>query len=180
MDLYQATLRLLLVFPLVIILIFFGLRYFLKRFAPTFGIGRRVQVLERSALNSRTFIYVVKAGDDYLLVGTTANTVVLLKDLGPHWGENCYGDNEKGETHSGGEYPPFASLLQRLQGKTPGGPKFSGGELWLKIMSIIRKKTNKMEDEKEEFDNLPRNYKLRKVKEEEMTQKSELTRQDSE
>ena len=167
MELYQAALRLLLVFPLVIILTYFGLRFFLRRFAPAFGIGRRVQVLERSALNSRTFLYVVKVGDDYLLLGTTATTVVLLKDLGPHWGEDCYGDSENREMHPGGEYPSFASLLQRLRGKKAEGWKISGGECWLKLLSFAGKKTKKMENDKEEFDNLTRNYKLRKVKEEE-------------
>ncbi len=167
MELYQAALRLLLVFPLVIILTYFGLRFFLKRFAPAFGMGRRVQVLERSALNSRTFIYVVKAGDDYLLVGTTANSVVLLKDLGPHWGEDYYGESENRESNPGDSYPSFASLLERVAGKKPGDWKSAGEERWLKLMSIMGKKTKKKENDKEEFDNLTRNYKLRKVKEEE-------------
>ncbi len=181
MEVYQAALRLLLVFPLVIILTYFGLRYFLGRFAPAFGMGRRVQVLERSALNNRTFLYVVKVGDDYLLVGATVNSVVLLKDLGPHWGEDCYSDNQNPEPHPQGGYPSFASLMQRLQEKKLGAWKFFGSERWLKNKSIIRKKTNKMENEKEEFDILTRNYKLRKVKEEDTTkQESELRSQDSE
>ena len=180
MDLYHAALRLLLVFPLVIILTYFGLRFFLGRFAPAFGLGRRVQVLERSALNSRTFLYVVKVGDDYLLVGTTASTVVLLKDLGPNWGEDYCGDIENRDVQPGAANPSFASLLNRLGGKESGVWKFSGHERWLKMLSIGRKKRNNLENEKEEFDNLTRNFKLRKVKEENVTQDSESRREDLE
>ncbi|MEW5919734.1 MAG: flagellar biosynthetic protein FliO [Bacillota bacterium] len=166
MELYQAYLRLLLVFPLVIILAYFGLRFFLGRFAPAFGMGRRVQVLERTALNSRTFLYVVKVGDDYLLVGLTANNVVLLKDLGPGWGQDFYG--ELGNTPLREEKPvSFAAILQCLRGgDKAGGWQKPGGESWRNLLSVTAKNTKIMAGEREDFANLSRNYKLRKVKEE--------------
>ena len=117
MELYQAYLKVLLVFPLILILAYCGLRFFLGRFAPALGMGRRLQVLERTALNSRTFLFVVKAGEEYLLIGTSANTVVLLKDLGRDW-EKDYG-GEKGETLWPEQKRPlsFAPILQRLRSK---------------------------------------------------------------
>lgn len=167
MEPYQALLRLLLVFPLVIILTYFALRFFLKRFAPALGMGRRVQVLERVALNSRTFLYVVKVENEYLLIGTSANNVVVLKDLGTDWGENIYGDNELMAGFTSGEPVSFDALLQRLKEKIPGDWKTGKWKQRLKILSTYGKKTKKVEREKEEFVNLRRNYKLRKVKEEE-------------
>ncbi len=135
MELYQAVLRLLIVFPLVIILTYFGLRFFLRRFAPAFGMGRQVRVLERSALNSRTFLYVVKVGDDYLLVSTTANTVVLLKDLGPNWGEKFYGENESLEGYPERENLSFAAMLQEMR-ESKAGSWFARIERWLKSLSV--------------------------------------------
>ena len=115
MELYKVYLRLLLVYPLIIVLAYFGLRFFLHRFAPAFGLGRRVQVLERTALNNRTFLFVVKVDEDYLLIGVSAYTIALLKELGPDWGKDFY-DNKEGEPPAGeGRLPSFTALLQRLR-----------------------------------------------------------------
>jgi flagellar biogenesis protein FliO len=81
MDLYLAYLRLFLAFPLVLLLIFFCFRYIIPRFAPALGMGGSVQVVERIALTSRTTLFVVRAGDEYLLLASSANGVTLLKVL---------------------------------------------------------------------------------------------------
>ena len=49
MELYYAYLRLLVAFPLVIALIYFGLRFLMPYFAPALGMGRRMKVVERLA-----------------------------------------------------------------------------------------------------------------------------------
>lgn len=82
LGLYDHYLRLLIAFPLVVILTYFCLRFFLPRFAPSLGMGRRIQVVERAALNNRTFLYIIKVGKDYLLLASTGGGVTLLKDLG--------------------------------------------------------------------------------------------------
>ena len=115
MELYAAYLRFFVAFPLVMILAWFGLRFLLPRFAPMLGMGRRIQVLERVALHSRAYLYVVKVGEDYLLLAAAPGSVTLLKDLGPDWAENSllqetglYGSQEAGIFNPGS----FASLLE--------------------------------------------------------------------
>ena len=81
MDLYLAYLRLFLAFPLVLLLIFLCFRYIIPRFAPALGMGGSVQVVERVVLNARTTLFVVRAGDEYLLLASSANGVTLLKVL---------------------------------------------------------------------------------------------------
>ncbi len=160
MELYQAYLRLLVAFPLVVVLAYLGLRFFLARFAPVFGLGRRVQVLERAALNSRTFLYVVRVGDEYLLLGLTGSNIVLLKDLGPAWGRDFYAEPEAAGPGREQKKPSFALLLKELRGA--GGDKDAEGKNWRSLLPFVKKRAGG----EEEFASLTRNYKLRKVKEE--------------
>ncbi|MGI6307386.1 MAG: FliO/MopB family protein [Dethiobacteria bacterium] len=129
MELYAAYLRFFVAFPLVMILAWFGLRFLLPRFAPMLGMGRRIQVLERVALHSRAYLYVVKVGEDYFLLAAAPGSVTLLKDLGPDWAENsllqetgCMAPRRPESLTRGS----FASLLERLgykgnNWKGPGG-----------------------------------------------------------
>ena len=82
MDLYFAYLRFFLAFPLVILLIYLCFRYVIPRFAPALGMGGNVQIMERVVLNTRTTLFVVRVGDEYLLLASSANGVTLLKSLG--------------------------------------------------------------------------------------------------
>jgi flagellar biogenesis protein FliO len=91
MDLYLAYLRLFLAFPLVLLLIFLCFRYIIPRFAPALGMGGSVQVVERVVLNARTTLFVVRAGDEYLLLASSANGVTLLKVLEEGYGAKYYG-----------------------------------------------------------------------------------------
>ena len=128
MELYVAYLRLLIAFPLVMILAYWGLRFLLPRLAPVWGTGKRIQVVERTALHSRAFLYVVKVGEDYFLLATTQNSVTFLKDLGQSWLE----DSPLTEADSAFHGPEpfgrrgFAGLLEKLRAKSnqwkgPGG-----------------------------------------------------------
>lgn len=114
MDDYLGTyLRLLVALPLVLLLAYYGLRYLLKSFGPAFQMGRRVQVVERTALNARTFLYVIRVGNSYLLVSSSPSGVNLLKDLGDNWEEE-YPLELAGQT-AGEESLTFAGLLSRIK-----------------------------------------------------------------
>ena len=128
MELYTAYLRLLVAFPLVMILAYWGLRFILPRFAPVWSMGGEIQVMERAALHSRAFLYVVKVGEDYFLLAATHSSVTLLKDLGRSWAEDSLltetgSDSQRPETLS---WRSFGGLLEKLRAKGnhwkgPGG-----------------------------------------------------------
>lgn len=128
MDLYLAYLRLLIAFPLVMILAYWGLRFLLQRFAPVWSMEKRIQVVERTALHTRAFLYVVKMGEDYFLLAATPSSVTFLKDLGRAWQEESL-LTETGNSHRGLDSLTgggFAGLLEKLrlkgnQRKGPGG-----------------------------------------------------------
>ncbi len=114
MDDYLGTyLRILVALPLVLLLAYYGLRYLLKNFGPAFHMGRRVQVVERTALNARTFLYVIRVGNSYLLVSSSPSGVNLLKDLGENWEED-YPWELAGQA-AGEESQTFAGLLSRIR-----------------------------------------------------------------
>ena len=113
MELYYAYLRLLVAFPLVIALIYFGLRFLMPYFAPAMGMGRRMKVVERLALSNRTFLYVVKVDGAYLLLAATPNAVTLLKELGEGWEESLHGVPETAEIQ---QMPlSFAGILRGIR-----------------------------------------------------------------
>ena len=92
METYIVYLKFLVVFPLIIVSIYFCLRSFLARFGSFYGVGRQVKVMERVALGARINLYVVKVGNGYLLLASTPNGVTLIKDLGEKWWESDYGE----------------------------------------------------------------------------------------
>lgn len=121
MELYYAYLRLFLAFPLVILLIYLCFRYIVPRFAPALGMGRSVQVVERVALNARTFLFVVRVGDEYLLLASSASGVTLLKVLEEGW-------EKKYASGAGFEQNPvsdlnFAGILKQVKGISLKWPK---------------------------------------------------------
>lgn len=128
MDLYGAYLRFFVFFPLVMLLAYFGLRFLLPRYAPLLGAGRKIQVLEKVALHSRACLYVVRAGENYLLLAVVPGNVTLLKDLGPDWAAS-YMQQETGSVDSEGpEALSFTGLWKRLRdkGNNSKGPDGQG------------------------------------------------------
>lgn len=126
METYYAFLRLLVAFPLVLILAYFGVRFFLKRYGPAFSLGRRVQVIERVALDSRTYLYVVKVGDEYLLLSSGQGGVMLLKELGTELPEEQPLEREG----AGGDLSSFAGIMEQVKRRVPetlsGGSRSNG------------------------------------------------------
>ena len=128
MELYGAYLRFFVFFPLVMVLAYFGLRFLLPRYAPLWGVGRNIQVLEKVALHSRAHLYVVRAGEDYLLLAVVPGNVTLLKDLGPDWAAE-YLQQETGAVDSRGpEALSFTGLWKKLKdrGNNAKGPDGQG------------------------------------------------------
>jgi flagellar biogenesis protein FliO len=115
MELFYAYLRLLVAFPLVIVLIYFGLRFLMPYFAPSLGLGRRLKVVERLALNNRTFLYVVNVDKQFLLLAATPNAVTLLKDLGEEWDESLQKTPETAKIQR--EHLTFAGVLDKFSSK---------------------------------------------------------------
>lgn len=114
MELYKAYLRLLVAFPLVIILAYYGLRYLMQYFGPALSPGRKVQVVERTALQVRTFLYVVRVGREYLLIGSSPAGVSLIKELGEKWEE----EGSFNERFSRAKEPPgFSQLLEGIKSR---------------------------------------------------------------
>lgn len=115
MELVYAYLRLLVAFPLVIALIYFGLRFLVPYFAPSLGRESRLKIVERLPLNNRAFIYVVSVDEHYFLLAATPNAVTLLKDLGEEWEKSRPETPEKVQMQR--KPFPFAETLRKLSGK---------------------------------------------------------------
>jgi flagellar biosynthetic protein FliO len=163
MELYYAYLRLLVAFPLVIVLIYFGLRFLLPYFAPALGMGRRMKVVERLALNNRTFLYVVKVDREYLLLATTSNAVTLLKDLGKDWEDSLQEVPETTKTPR--EFLSFAGILRQVREKSRDIFKDSPGrQIIQKVMPQNDKKAQRKEKLKEDLGKLSRNLKAGRKK----------------
>ena len=139
MELYYAYLRLLVAFPLVIALIYFGLRFLMPYFAPALGMGRRMKVVERLALSNRTFLYVVKVDDAYLLLAATPNAVNLLKELGEDWEESLQGGPETAKIQ---QMPlSFAGILRELRERSRQAFQVPPGrQVIRKVMTLSDKK----------------------------------------
>lgn len=119
MELYKAYLRLLVAFPLVILLAYFGLRFLLPRLAPDWSAGRKIRVVEKTALHPRAFLYVVQVDKNYFLLAVTQTNVAFLKDLGRTWADDPppmerEDDPQSPEPSMRGS---FAGLLERLRSK---------------------------------------------------------------
>ena len=79
-DFTAALLRLLVGLPLVAVLAYFSLKYGLGRRGMA-GSGRYLRVVEQVSLGPRIQVSVLKAGEKYLLVGSSEGGVNLLREL---------------------------------------------------------------------------------------------------
>jgi flagellar biogenesis protein FliO len=71
------------------------------RFTPSLQRGGRISVVERFPLSPKVLLLVVKVGEEYLLLAIGANSVTLLKDLGPDWEDSGRSGGE--EIHNNGD-----------------------------------------------------------------------------
>lgn len=117
MDFYFAYLRLFLAFPLVILLIYLCFRYVIPRFAPALGMGGSVQVMERVVLNTRTTLFVVRVGDEYLLLASSANGVTLLKVLEEGYSDKYAGAGPENKQNNDLNFAGFLNQLKSISTK---------------------------------------------------------------
>ncbi len=124
MDLYNAYLRLFIYFPLVLFLIYFFLRILLRRLGPSLSIESRISIVERVMISPRVFLLVVRVGDEYFLLSSSATGVTLLKELGSNWQEfleqTCQNNTAFSPTLNG----IFLFLRKIISGKKEKGRKF--------------------------------------------------------
>lgn len=74
-------LRLMLVLGGVLVLAWLALRYWLPKFAPNSADGGVLDVVARQQIDARNSLYVVKAGSQYLLLGSGERGLTLLEHL---------------------------------------------------------------------------------------------------
>ena len=116
-EVYYAFFRLIIAFPIVILLIYGVLRYLLPRFFQPAGYSKNknIKIVESAALNPRTHLYIVQVKNHYLLLASSSGEVSILKDLGETWREGSP-DPEHGEPLPSGNRPPF---LEKIAGFFP-------------------------------------------------------------
>lgn len=84
-------------------------------FVNTLG-GGRIQVLDRAVLSRDQVLLVVKAGEHYLLLGSSPGGLTLLAELPQEEGENWRSPVPPKGTR-GRQIPDFRALMQRLNEK---------------------------------------------------------------
>lgn len=112
-------LKTLVVLGIVVALVYLSLNFGLRKLMGIKGLGpgvsRAVTVLERIPLDPRRTLFLVKVGDEYLLLGGGENSVNLLTHL----------DREKLEAFLKAAGPASASLspfLKKLLSRESGAP----------------------------------------------------------
>ena len=81
-----------------------------------FGGGRRLEVLDRAGLGKDQSLLVVRAGQRYLLLGSTPAGVTLLAELTQEEGES-WSSPASPRGAEEGKKPDFLALMQRLREK---------------------------------------------------------------
>jgi len=99
---------------LVCVLAWWVLRW-MARHSPTLpgSAGRAVHVVERTVLDARTALYVVRVGERWLLLGVAERALTLLAELRP---EDLPTDLRDPRGSAPG--PRFADILARVRGQT--------------------------------------------------------------
>jgi flagellar biosynthetic protein FliO len=115
-SLFPSYLRLLVFFPLVILLIFVVLRFIFQRITPANQRGSRIYVVERAMIASKTLLLVVKVGDEYILLSSGTNGVTFLKELGRDWEEAPWPPEEG----SGNKFMKFEDVFTSIRNKLSG------------------------------------------------------------
>lgn len=112
--------RTLLVLGIVVMSIYVSLNFGLRRLmgikAPMGARGAVVEVLERVALDQRRSLFVIKAANEYLLVGGADTSVQLVAKLDA-------AEVEKARVAAPAAPLTMSPLLKKLLGRRPGDPK---------------------------------------------------------
>ncbi len=88
MDIFLLFFRMVVVLAFVLALAYFSLRLGLPKLYP--GIpseNKLMTVVERLALAPKAWIYIVKVGEEFLLIGVDGGSITYLKELPKELGE---------------------------------------------------------------------------------------------
>ena len=110
---------------LVLVLVMAGAYFFTRWAGKSLGSGfavfrggsSRIEVLDRASLGKEQALLVVKAGERYLLLGSTAAGLALLAELTKEEGEN-WNPPTPPDGPEPAKPPTFRALMQRLREKT--------------------------------------------------------------
>lgn len=75
-----SIIKLLFALPVVILLAYISLRL-TNQYLSKQGKGKSIQVMERIPINNKSTLCVVKAGEEYLLLGVSDNNIQMIKKL---------------------------------------------------------------------------------------------------
>jgi len=88
LDIFLLFFRMVLVLALVLVLAYFSLRLGLPKLYPGSPSGTRLMtVVERLALAPKSWLYIVKVGEEFLLIGVDGGEITYLKELPEELGE---------------------------------------------------------------------------------------------
>lgn len=80
MDMWLAFLKLLIVFPILIFLLIYALKWINKYVQPQY-VNKNMQVIEQMKLSPKTTVSIVKVGTQYLVIGFNDEEIRVLTEL---------------------------------------------------------------------------------------------------
>ncbi len=102
------VLRLLIVLLLVLVVAVYVIKFGLTRLQPAYYQQRGcLQVLERLALNQKSWLFLVQVGGKYLLLGVSTNSIECLTEVSAEEISSLFKAEKK----------DFKSYLQKIEGK---------------------------------------------------------------
>jgi flagellar protein FliO/FliZ len=79
-DMLWSTLKLILALPVVILLAYISLRL-TNQYLTKHNQGKNIQVLERTPINNKASICVVRIGEEFMVMGISENSFEVIKTL---------------------------------------------------------------------------------------------------
>lgn len=81
LNIWLTFVKLIVALPLVLILVVVVLRYGTSEYRSRSRTGLAMQVVDRVSLNARTAVYVLKVQEQYYVIGSQDNHMILLDKL---------------------------------------------------------------------------------------------------
>lgn len=97
---------------LVLALTYYGSRWYAKRMGGG-GTGKYIKVVDKAVLSQNNAVYIVKAGQQYYLLGAADKTICLLSEMP---------DFEEQASSEIAVVPPFSTIFRGVMNKA-GSPK---------------------------------------------------------
>lgn len=88
MEIFQLLVRMMAALAVVLILAYISLKLGLPRLYQGGTPAAGMEVVDRLALSPRAWLFIVKVGEDYLLLGVNGGSITYLKELSPVVGDS--------------------------------------------------------------------------------------------